>query len=100
MNTIKNVKSLNAEKLFDLLKTEFADYINAQLGSNLSIEYAHVADIINILFPEITEGMVFTLTVSDETIVIDKVEITEDYNTDLLEQHLMLLYSFQACMRH
>jgi hypothetical protein len=96
MNTIKNVKPLSAEKLFDLLKTEFADYINDKLGSNLAIDYAHVADIINILFPEITEGMVFTLTVSDEAIEVERVEITEDYNTELLEQHLIAFLTLQA----
>jgi len=96
MNTIKNVKPLSAEKLFDLLKTEFTDYINDKLGSNLSIDYAHVADIINILFPEVTEGMVFTLTVSDEAIEVERVEITEDYNTELLEQHLIAFLTLQA----
>jgi hypothetical protein len=96
MNIIKNFKPLSAENIFDLLKTEFADYINHKLGSNLSIDYAHVADIINILFPEITEGMVFTLTVSDEAIEVEKVEIIEDYNTELLEQHLIAFLTLQA----
>jgi hypothetical protein len=41
MANIKNIKTLSPEKLFDLLKTEFADYINQKLGSNLAIEYGH-----------------------------------------------------------
>jgi hypothetical protein len=96
MNTIQNVKPLSAEKLFNLLKTEFADYINAKLGSNLAIDYAHVSNIINILFPEVTEGIVFSLTVSDEDIVVEGSEIKEDYNTALLEEHLIAFLTLQA----
>jgi hypothetical protein len=54
MAIIKNSQPLSARKLFDLLKTDFADDINAQLGSTLSIAYAHVFDEINISFPEVT----------------------------------------------
>jgi hypothetical protein len=61
MTTIKNVQPLSAENLFDLLKTQFGPYIDSKLDTNLSIEYAHVYDVINISFPEIIEGTVFTL---------------------------------------
>lgn len=44
MTTIKNIKPLTAEELFDLLKKEFADYMNSKLDSNLTIDYAHVYD--------------------------------------------------------
>lgn len=35
---------LSGETVFDLVKTDFADYINQKLGSNLTIEYAYVFD--------------------------------------------------------
>jgi len=88
MSVIKNVQPLSAESLFDLLKKELSDYINAALDANLSIDYAHVADVINISFPEIIEGNVFTLIVSDEEIEIVNHAGEADYNTALLEQHL------------
>ena len=88
MTTIKNVQPLSAEKLFDLLKTQFGPYIDSKLDTNLSIEYAHVYDVINISFPEIIEGTVFTLIVNDNEVELtDNGEVNE-YNTDLLEQHL------------
>jgi hypothetical protein len=40
--------------------------------------------------------MVFTLTVSDEAVEVERVEITEDYNTELLEQHLIVFLTLQA----
>jgi len=88
MTTIKNVQPLSPEAVFDLLKIEFSEYVNQALRSNLSVEFAHVADIINISFPEVIEGTVFTLTVSDDSIEVSKNENEGDYNTDLLEQHL------------
>lgn len=88
MIAINNVQPLSPESVFDLLKKEFPDYINAALDANLSIDFAHVADVINILFPEITEGIVFTLIVSDVAIEVSGNEIEGDYNTELLEQHL------------
>lgn len=88
MTPIKNVQPLSPESLFDLLKKEFSTYINGVLDSNLSIDYAHVSDVINILFPEIIEGNVFTLMVSDDTIEIINNASEGDYNTELLEQHL------------
>lgn len=88
MTTIKNVHPLSAEKLFDLLKTQFGPYIDTKLDTNLSIEYAHVYDVINISFPEIIEGTVFTLIVNDEEVELSNNGETTEYNTDLLEQHL------------
>ena len=88
MTTIKNVQPLSPEAVFDLLKIEFSEYVNQALRSNLSVEFAHVADIVNISFPEVIEGTVFTLTISDNSIEVSKNENEGDYNTDLLEQHL------------
>jgi hypothetical protein len=88
MTTIKNIQPLSPEAVFSLVKTEFPEYINQALGSNLTVESAHVADIVNISFPEVIEGTVFTLTVSDEEIEVSKNETEGDYNTDLLEEHL------------
>jgi hypothetical protein len=96
MATIKNVKPLSAEKLFDLLKTEFADYINEKLGSNLAIEYAHVYDVINVLFPEVIEGPALTITVSDDEILVSVQTNDSDYNTDLLEEQLIGFLTIQA----
>jgi hypothetical protein len=96
MATIKNVKPLSAEKLFDLLKTEFADYINAKLGSNLAIEYAHVYDVINVLFPEVIEGPALTITVNDEELTVMVMATDSDYNTDLLQEHLTGFLEVQA----
>ena len=88
MTAINNIQPLSPESIFNLLKVEFSDYVNQALGSNLSVEYAHVADIVNISFPEVMEGTVFTLTVSDEQIEVSKNETEGDYNTDLLEEQL------------
>jgi len=89
MTTIKNVQPLSAEKLFAVLKTEFADYVDAKLDANLAIEYAHVYDVINISFPEIIEGTVFTVIVNDDEIELSNNGDNDGYNTDLLEQHLL-----------
>jgi hypothetical protein len=88
MIPIKNVQSLSSENLFNVLKTDFPAYVNEQLGSNLTVEFAHVADIINISFPEIIEGNAYTLTVEDDEIQITDHTIEDSYNTELLEQHL------------
>jgi hypothetical protein len=89
MTSINNVKSLSAEKLFALLKTEFADYINGKLGSNLAIEYAHVADIINVSFPEVIEGPALTITVTGEELTVGLMAMETGYNAELLEEHLV-----------
>ena len=80
---------MSAEALFDLLKKEFADDVNAKLDSSLTIEFAHVYDIINIAFPEIIEGSVFTLTVTDDAIEVSNNGDNTAYNTELLEQQLI-----------
>jgi len=89
MTTIQNVSPLSAEKLFDILKTEFGTYTDAKLGTNLAIEYAHVYDVINVSFPEIIEGTVFTLIVNDVSVELSNNGDNAEYNTDLLEQHLI-----------
>ena len=89
MTTIKNVQPLSPEKLFDLLKTEFADYINERLDSNLAIDYAHVYDVINVMFPEVIEGPALTVIVTDEEITVTVQATDSNYNTDLLEEHLI-----------
>ena len=96
MATINNVKPLSAEKLFDLLKTGFADYINQKLGSNLAIEYAHVFDEINISFPEVIEGTALNITVTDEELTVTLMATDSDYNTALLEEHLIGFLEEQA----
>ena len=88
MATIKNVKPLSAEKLFDLLKTEFTDNINEKLDSNLAIEYAHVFDEINISFPEVIEGPALNITVTADELIVTVLAAGSDYNTGLLEEHL------------
>ena len=82
--------------MFDLLKTEFADYINEKLGSNLAIEYAHVYDVINVLFPEAIEGTALSITVTDGELTISVQATGSDYNTELLEEHLISFLTLQA----
>ena len=89
MATIKNIQPLSAEKLFDILKTAFADYINGKLGSNLAIDYAHVYDEINVLFPEVIEGPALNITVTEGGITVKIIATESDYNTDLLEENLI-----------
>ena len=96
METIKNVKPLSAEKLFNLLKTEFADYINSKLGSNLAIEYAHVFDEINVSFPEVIEGATLNITVTDVELTVTLLATETDYNTGLLEENLIGFLEEQA----
>ncbi len=88
MTTIKNISPLSAEELFDLLKKEFAPYVDAKIDSGLTIDYAHVQDIINISFPEVIVGTAFTLTVTDEEITIAKSKEEFNYDLTLLEGHL------------
>jgi len=78
------------------LKTEFADYINAKLGSNLAIEYAHVYDVINVSFPEVIEGPALTITVTDDDLTVSVMATESDYNTDLLEEHILGFLEVQA----
>jgi len=96
MAIIKNVQPLSAEKLFDLLKTDFADYINTKLGSNLAIEYAHVFDEINVSFPEVIEGPALNITVTDDELTVTLMATDSDYNTELLEEHLISFLTQQV----
>lgn len=96
MATIKNIQPLSAEKLFDVLKTDFADYINGKLGSNLAIDYAHVYDEINILFPEVIEGPALNITVTDEDLTVTVLATESDYNTELLEENLIAFLEEKA----
>lgn len=96
MISINNVQPLSPETLFDLVKTEFPAYINEHIGSNLTIEFAHVSDIINISFPEIIEGNAYTLTVTESTIEITDHTGEGTYNTELLEQHLVEFLTLKA----
>jgi hypothetical protein len=89
MTTIKNIKPISAEELFDLLKKGFAPYINSKLDSGLTIEYAHVFDVINISFPEIITGIAFTAIVSDNKVSLEKNEENIDYDSELLEEYLI-----------
>ena len=95
MTIIQNVKTLSAETLFGLLKTGFADYINAKLGSNLAIEYAHVYDVINVHFPEVIEGPALTIVVTDDALTVSAQTTTSDYNIALLEEHLIAFVTEQ-----
>jgi hypothetical protein len=89
MTVIKNINAFSAEALFDLLKREFASEINNKLDSSLSVEFAHVYDVINVSFPEIIEGTVFTLIVNENEIELSNNGDDTEYNTDLLEQNLI-----------
>ena len=88
MTSINNVQPVSAEALFHILKSDFANEINNKLDSSLSIEYAHVYDVINVYFPEIIEGTLFTITVNANEIVLSNNGDNSEYNTELLEQHL------------
>ncbi len=89
MPIIKTVTPVSADKLYSFLHTEFTEYVNSRLGSNLAIEYAHVQDIINISFAEVIEVTKFTVTVSDDELILSNTPGGADYNTELLEQHLV-----------
>ena len=86
---INNVQPLSPDALFDILKTEFPAYVNDSLRSNLMVEFAHVADIINISFPEVIEGNAYSLTVSEDSIEVTDHTTEGTYNSELLEQHLI-----------
>lgn len=96
MIPIKNIKPLSAETIFDLLKKEFADYVNGKLDSSLSIEYAHVYNVVNVLFPEVIEGTAFSIIVSDDEITVSDNDKKSEYNSELLEKHLVDFLTIQA----
>ncbi|TDO21284.1 hypothetical protein [Pedobacter duraquae] len=96
MNSINNVQQLSPESLFDLLKTEFPAYVNEQIGSNLAVEFAHVADIINISFPEVIEGNAYTITVNNDSLELTDHTTEGTYNTELLEEQLVSFLTLKA----
>lgn len=96
MIAIDNVQPLSPESLFELLKTEFPAYVNEQLGSNLAVEFAHVADIVNIGFPEIIDGNAYTITVGENSLQLTDHTTDGTYNTELLEQHLTEFLTLKA----
>ena len=89
MIVIKNVPALPAETIYLLLKKDFTDYINHKLDSNLRIDYAHVYDVINVLFPEVIEGAALTITVTTDEITVSDNAKDSGYNTELLDKHLV-----------
>ncbi|MXV15787.1 hypothetical protein [Hufsiella ginkgonis] len=88
MFSIKTITPVSAETLFSSLKTEFADYVNSRLGSNLAVEFAHVQDIINISFAEVIGVTTFTITVTGDELTLTHAPGGAEHNTALLEQHL------------
>lgn len=89
MISINNVQPLSPEALFELFKTEFPGYVNDSLGSNLTVEFVHVSDIVNISFPDIIDGNAYTLTIDENSIEVTDHTTEGTYNTELLEQQLM-----------
>ncbi|MBB6113044.1 hypothetical protein SAMN05421821_12722 [Mucilaginibacter lappiensis] len=89
MTIIKNVLAISAETLYIHLKKDFTDYINYKLDSNLSTDFAHVYDVINVLFPEVIEGTALTITVTDDEITVSDNAKDSEFNTELLEKHLI-----------
>lgn len=96
MISINNVQPLSAQDLFDLLKAEFPPYVNDQLRSNLAVEFAHVADIVNISFPEIIEGNAYTILVGEDSLELTDHTTEGTYDTELLEQHLVEFLTLKA----
>ncbi|NCD69130.1 hypothetical protein [Mucilaginibacter agri] len=96
MATIKNARPLSPEKLFDFLKTGFADYINSELDSNLAIEYAHVFNEINVSFPEVIDGPALNIAVTDVELTVTLLAAESNYNAELLEENLIGFLEQQA----
>lgn len=96
MKPIKNIASLSAEALFGVLKNDFADYINGKLDSGLNIEFAHVEDVINVMFPDVIEGIAFSIIVTEKEITVTENNISPEYNSGLLEQYLIDFLTLKA----
>lgn len=96
MIAIENVQPLDAAQLTDLLKTGFAAFINDKLRSNLVVEFAHVSDFVNVSFPEVIEGNAYTITVGGDKLELTDHTTTGNYNTDLLEEHLVAFLRLKA----
>ena len=89
MTIIKNILATSAEALYILLRKDFTDYINNKLDSNLSIDFEHVYDVINVLFPEVIEGIALTITVTNDEITVSDNAKNSGYITELLEKYLI-----------
>ncbi len=89
MTHIKNIRTLSAEVLFGLLKTQFADFVNQKLASEVSVELAHVDDRINVSFPEFVSGISFYLTVSSAEIQVSADSSNQIGNSAVLEKQLI-----------
>jgi len=96
MISINNIQPLSPESLFNILKTEFPAYVNEQFGSNLSVEFAHVSNIINISFPEVIDGNAYTIRVADNSLELTDHTTEGTYNSELLEQHLLSFLTLKA----
>jgi len=89
MTTIRNIRTVTAESLFGILKTEFATFVNQKLDSEVNVEFAHVDDIINVSFPEIIPGITFYMTVSREDIHLASNGDNHLENSIVLEKQLV-----------
>ncbi len=96
MIAINNVQPLSATQLTDILKTEFPAFVNERLGSNLSVEFAHVSDFVNVSFPEVIDGNAYTITVSDNSIELTDHTGEGTYNAELLEEYLLAFLTLKA----
>ncbi|MBC8985294.1 hypothetical protein H9X96_05855 [Pedobacter sp. N36a] len=96
MTSIKNIHPISAVVLFDLLKREFPDYINTKLDAMLNIDFVHVYNEINVLFPDIIAGTALTISVSDQEITITENAPDNDFKTALLEEHLTSFIRMKA----
>lgn len=85
---IKNITTFTAEDLFGILKTDFADYLNEKLDAAVTVDFAHVYDIIDVSFPEIIDGVAFFITVSEDEITVSANNNTPANNSDVLEKQL------------
>lgn len=96
MTIIKNIQPLSAESLYHELKKEFPTYINGKLDSELTIDFAHVYDVINVYFPEVLADVVMTITVTLNEIMISDHTKKSDFNTELLEKYLIEFIKLKA----
>lgn len=71
----------------EILKTEFPAFVDQRLGGNLAVEFVHVSDFVDVAFPEVIRGNVFTIG-TDRFELTD--HTTEDsYDAEVLKQHLV-----------
>jgi hypothetical protein len=96
MISINNIAALTAEKLFNLLKKDFTDYINYKLDAGMNIEFAHVEDIINVKFPDVIEGIAFSIVVTEKELSLTDNHVSPEYNSGMLEQQLVDFLTLKA----